>query len=192
MGELNQHDLKDYIERYNLTTFVETGTGKAVGLSYALQFDFQKLFSIEINEQLYTENVNKIKDPRCQLLWNNSLDGLAIILQQLEMPTLFWLDAHFPGADFGLGSYDADIPRTLKLPLEYELELIVKNRNCAKDVFIIDDLRLLEKGEYELGDLSEREKYGYCGVEFIIKLFGDTHQLKRDLRHQGFLILVPK
>jgi len=196
MGELYLHNLGDYIQKYGCSVFIETGTGKGTGLSFASAFPFKKLYSIEFVESLFFECVLKFKkDDRVSLINNNSIAGLSSILCEnvIKDPCLFWLDAHFPGADFGFNSYDyLKEFKDLHKPLEKELETICSLRPNAKDVFIIDDLQIYEDGGFELLNLEFKKAYGESGIEFIERLFSATHNFTRDYRHQGFLILTPK
>jgi len=194
MGELFLHNLDYYNTKFKCCSFVETGTGKGTGLSHALKYSFDKLYSIEYMEELYKECVSKFDDDRLTLINDNSLNGLEKVLEELdERPTLFWLDAHFPGADFHFNSYDylADQPELHK-PLKYEVELIASKRPNSKDVFIIDDLQIYEDGPFELLNQEFKDKYGDLGIEFINEAFAKTHDFSRDYRHQGFLIITPK
>jgi hypothetical protein len=194
MGELFIHDLDPYLNKFKCVSFVETGTGKGTGTQYALQYPFKSLYSIEYISDLYTECKEKFTDSRLTLLNTDSLTGLENILKELgEDPCLFWLDAHFPGADFHFNSYDhlSDEPKLHK-PLKYEVELIASKRPNSKDVFIIDDLQIYEDGPFELLNQEFKDKYGDLGIEFIQEAFGKTHDFTRDYRHQGFLILTPK
>jgi hypothetical protein len=194
MGELFIHDLKPYIDKYRCTTFVETGTGVGTGVIHALKHEFKKLYSIEIMEELWTKCKQNIKDDRVELLNCNSLDGLEKILEEVkdENSVFFWLDAHFPGADFHFNDYDhlKDQPH-LHMPLRNEIELIKKARPDAKDVFIIDDLQIYEDGPFELLNQPFKDKYGELGIEFITEAYETSHNFARDYRHQGFLILTP-
>lgn len=194
MGELYLHDLKYYIEKFNCKQFVETGSGKGTGLNHALKYDFNKLYSIEIIEDLHNYCTANFKDPRLELICNNSIDGLQNVLSRLDnTPCLFWLDAHFPGADFHYNSYDhlSDVPELHK-PLKKEIELIKHSRPFSQDVFIIDDLQIYEDGPFELLNKDFKNKYGESNINFVKELYEDTHNFTRDYRHQGFLILTPK
>ena len=202
MGEINIFNLEDLINQYKLTTFVETGTGEGYGLSHASKYDFQDLYSIEIIPDLYKKGIVKFKDnSRVHLLNADSIAGLNSILVNdvYNRRYMFWLDAHFPGADFHIDgySYHDDIDKSIKLPLEEELKLILSHRPNNKDVFIIDDLNLYEDGFYECGNIREdlkylRQKYNLNGLDFITNLFSSTHKLKKVNRHQGFIFLLPK
>tara|TARA_R110000751_G_scaffold51592_1_gene113088 strand:- start:173 stop:763 length:591 start_codon:yes stop_codon:yes gene_type:complete len=194
MGELFIHDLNPYLKEFKCSSFVETGTGKGTGVEYAMKYPFKQLYSIEYISDLYEECKEKFNDPRLTLLNTDSLTGLETILEGMNSdPCLFWLDAHFPGADFHFNSYDhlSDKPELHK-PLKYEIDLIASKRSNCKDVFIIDDLQIYEDGPFELLNQDFKDKYGDLGIDFITESFGKTHKFTRDYRHQGFLILTPK
>jgi hypothetical protein len=152
LGELFLHKLDEYIEKYGCQVFFETGTGIGTGLLHAMKYDFKILYSTEINKDLFKQNIPLLADDRVRLLNVESVVGLhlALALHTEDEPILFWLDAHFPGADFGLGKYDDPMDESIRLPLESELQTIKGIRPNAKDVFIIDDLQLYEDGPYEL------------------------------------------
>lgn len=195
MGELFLHDLNGYISNGN-KTFVETGTGKGTGIEYAKKHDFTKLYSIEIMEVLYQECVRKFGgDDRINLINDNSIDGLSGILPIIKNEkTVFWLDAHFPGADFQLGGYDDEHPKHIKNPLEAEINIITTNKDTSQDVFILDDLGLYEPGKYQMSNAKLKEYREKLGLnnQFIYDKFQDTHNIRKDFRHQGFLIMEPK
>lgn len=193
MGELHLHDLGEFINGYDTKVFIETGMGIGTGTRHALRYPFEKLHTIEITQELIMKA--NLHDNRLQIHHGYSTVELPKILKTISIaqPILFWLDAHFPGADFQLGSYDrSDITEEQRLPLEKEIDIINWMRPNNKDVLIIDDLMLLEDGDYELGPLREDlVKYRKNGIEFITKSF-PNHVVKKDFRHQGFLILTPE
>jgi hypothetical protein len=76
--------------------------------------------------------------------------------------------------------------------LEKEVRTIKQHRDTTKDVFIIDDLRVYEDNNYSDGNWPLKSQVGGDGIDFIFELFQDTHNIERDLRHQGFLIITPK
>lgn len=186
MGELNQHAL----DHYDCNIFIETGTGKAVGTSHAVSYlQFKALHSIEIMQVLHEYAKNSLKDPRLTYHLGHSVETLDKILPSIDKNDriMFWLDAHFPGADYQLAPYVYDDEN---MPLDKELQIILKHRKNCRDTFIIDDLRFYEDGDFQLGnfDLGRPKQ----GIKFIEDLLGQTHSIKRDYRHQGFLILEPK
>ena len=52
MGSLSRFNLNDAIKKYNLKTFIETGTGVGDSLFYAAKHSFNHFYSIELNHQL--------------------------------------------------------------------------------------------------------------------------------------------
>ena len=206
MGLLRQHKLTDYIDRYNLKYYFETGTGKAECLEYALRYPFEEYWTVDIDEDLIEESFNKFKNmsKNINLLIGKSIDILDEYIPQIpkESPTLFYLDAHFPGADFQKCTYEESIREHKKdaFPLEEEVDVILEKRDISKDVFIIDDLVLYEEGDFECLKVGCVWEYGWLQEEldlktdskFLYEKFEKTHDFKKDLRSQGYLIITPK
>ena len=194
MGQLNEAiQVKNVLDFYNIDNFVETGTGAAevVRSISSIKSDLN-IHTIEIIEEIF--NKNKISNSYLtNVNWHlgQSSEVMPEILPQLEGNTLFWLDAHFPGADFGLASYGDEEDLDKRLPLRSELEIIVEGRDVSNDVFVIDDLRVYEDGPFETGNWAERNLYGGDGIAFIEDLFEDTHFVVRSYNKQGFVILLP-
>ena len=114
------------------------------------------------------------------------------MLPGLEGNILFWLDAHFPGADHGLRDYNAELDEQVRCPLESELEVISRFRAGREDVFIIDDLRLYLRGTYENGNLHEGIRPPpQPGIDFIYRLFGDSHHIIKLNYDEGYVLLLP-
>jgi hypothetical protein len=199
MGEINIFDLTPYVEKHNCKTYFETGTGKGVCLSHALNFDFEKFYSVDLDEELVNAAKNRFVGYPLTLINDYSSKALEQYVPTLtQEPVFFFLDAHFPGADFHKMSYEESI-RTYKeeaFPLHLELQSIKKSRNTDKDVFLIDDFKLYEEGDYEFGGWAYSELQEELGLvtksQFIYDLFKDTHTFEKSLRHQGFLFIIPK
>lgn len=196
MGELRFFDLSDTIKDYNLNVFIETGTGLGGSVTSILEYNtMSEIYSIEIVEDLYKKCVDNFKEySNVKLINASSYDGLKEILPSIPKETniLFWLDAHFPGADFHFTSYESTDNEALRIPLESEIELIHSLREGCKDVFIIDDLRIYEDGPYEAGNWNKRKELGGNGLDFIIEKYESTHNIHKDYNHQGYLFLIPK
>jgi hypothetical protein len=199
MGEINIFDLTPYVEKHNCKTYFETGTGKGVCLSHALNFDFEKFYSVDLDEELVNDAKNRFVGYSLTLINDYSSKALEQYVPTLtQEPVFFFLDAHFPGADFHKMSYEESI-RTYKeeaFPLHLELQSIKKSRNTDKDVFLIDDFKLYEEGDYEFGGWAYSGLQEELGLvtksQFIYDLFKDTHTFEKSLRHQGFLFIIPK
>jgi hypothetical protein len=120
-----------------------------------------------------------------------------------DVSVLFFLDAHFPGADFHKMTYEESIRQYQEeaFPLENELRIIKSLRDISKDVFIIDDFVLYDKDKnYESIKRGQVWQYEWLQQElniktesgFIFDLFSETHNFEKDYRHQGYLIMTPK
>jgi hypothetical protein len=192
MGALHHHNIQEYIENYKLSNYVETGTGMGECLQHALQFNFENLYSVEIYPKVFESVEKKFVDTKAKVLLGNSFEVLPEILKTLDGDVLFFLDAHFPGADFHYETYTSTADYDTRLPLEKELRTIKNNRDISKDVFIIDDLRVYEDNNYGDGNWPLRQQAGGDGISFIYEIFEHTHNVDRDLRYQGFLIITPK
>ena len=196
MGELLLHNLQSYIDEYDCSIFIESGTGVGEGINHALRYPFNELYSFEYVGQLYEHCKSTIVDSRLELIHTDTVSGLNIVLPSIDDDSvaLFWLDAHFPGADFKFNDYDymSDQP-SLHMPLKDEIETIKSLRPRSKDVFIIDDLQIYvgDDGVQLPNPPGFNEKYGMGGIGFIEEAFGKTHDFVKDYRHQGFLILTP-
>ncbi len=194
MGQLNQAiQIENVLDFYTIDNFVETGTGAAEVVRSVNEINEDvNIHTIEIIEEIYDKN--KIKFSYLNNVnWHlgESSEVLPEIIPKLKGNTLFWLDAHFPGADFGLASYGDVKDINKRLPLKTELETIVKGRDVSNDVFIIDDLRIYEDGPFEHGSWSDRKLYGGDGIGFIEELVDDTHYVVKSYNQQGYIMLFP-
>ena len=194
MGQLNEAiQIKNVLDFYDIKNFVETGTGKAEVVQSVVEADDTlNVHTIEVIPEIYDKNkinFSYLKDVNWHL--GTSFDILPEILPDLKGTTLFWMDAHFPGADFGLSSYGDEKDDDKRLPLKKELETIVENRDVTNDVFVIDDLRIYEDGPFGDGNWEDREKYGGDGIEFIEELFDETHYVVKSYNAQGSILLFP-
>ena len=194
MGQLNEAiQIKNVLDFYDIKNFVETGTGQAEVVQTVVEADETlNIHTIEVIPEIYDKNkinFSYLKDVNWHL--GTSFDILPEILPDLKGTTLFWMDAHFPGADFGLSSYGDEKDDDKRLPLKKELETIVANRDVTNDVFVIDDLRIYEDGPFGDGNREDREKYGGDGIEFIEELFDETHYVVKSYNAQGSILLFP-
>ena len=194
MGQLNEAiQIKNVLDFYDIKNFVDTGTGQAEVVQTVVEADDTlNVHTIEVIPEIYDKNkinFSYLKDVNWHL--GTSFDILPEILPDLKGTTLFWMDAHFPGADFGLSSYGDEKDDDKRLPLKKELETIVENRDVTNDVFVIDDLRIYEDGPFGDGNWEDREKYGGDGIEFIEELFDETHYVVKSYNAQGSILLFP-
>ena len=202
MGSIRTFDIAQIKDKANIKTFIETGTLWGNGVDYALESGFDKIISIEINSQLADKAKEKYKnESRVTIIEGSSPLVLREILPGINEPALFWLDAHFPGADANLDAYKAELDASDNVPLEIELS-IIKNRPY-KDVIICDDLWLYEEVPLSkwsnfndhcksYGHNITREQLVKDGMpEIFEQMFIKTHKMTRDFNDQGFLIFKP-
>lgn len=193
MGNVYSHNIRSILSTFNLENYVETGTGRGDCLSHMIQYNLKKYHSIEIHPVLYQECLNKFKyNTNCVLHLGNSYEKLVDVLKDIDGNTLFFLDAHFPGSDFGFTKYSDETDKNKRIPLENELNVIKNNRDTSKDVLIIDDLRIYEDGPFEDGNWDARSVLGGDGIDFIYDLFETTHNIEKLYSAQGYIVLTPK
>ena len=196
MGELASFDIATAIATYDLRHLVETGTGVGKGLSFACGFPFTSLWSSEIEPAVLNAAMDICVDERVTLFLGPS-DRMLDCLWRLptDERILFWLDAHFPGAQWGYHGYADEKNEAIRLPLRSELEMIKQHRPLNDDVIIIDDARFWLDDAFENGPIHPQIlscRPAELGIGFIHDLFGETHRIDVLLNQEGFIILSPK
>lgn len=194
MGSINRFNLNKIIKDYNTIYFFETGTGQGTSIEYAVKSPFKKIISTEIIPQLAEKASKKFTSfENVSILESDSIKALEEELPKLDKNCIFWLDAHFPGADAGLKEYDATSDESIRLPLEKEINLIKKMRIGFDDVFIIDDLRIYENGLYQHGNApaDTRPRY-HRNIDFIYQQFSQSHLITKLYLDEGYLLLFPR
>jgi len=201
MGQLNAFVLEPLIKKYNLKIYFETGTGEAISLQHALKSNFEHFYTVDIDGE-FIENAKKIiLNKNITYVHDYSTNALRSYVPKLakDKPTLFFLDAHFPGADFHKCSYEESI-KTFKeesFPLHLEIEILKNTRDLSKDVIIIDDLKLYEPSELYEHSINPVKKYLdeeklSRDSSFIYDAFELTHTFEKSYQHQGYLTILPK
>ncbi len=206
MGAISIFDLKD-AQKYNETPyFVETGTLYGDGVKYAMKQGFEEIHSIEIEPTLYKQAKEKFKTfPQVFIHQGNSHEVLKKLLPKLKGNIIFWLDAHFPGADAHLVPYEQclNLEPSVNLPLEKEIELIGERTNLYKDFLIVDDLWIYEDIKINgIGFNKHNSNHGHNitreelvngkNLDFLYNKFRDTHDFKKVYIHQGYVLVRPK
>lgn len=134
---MKQQTLRQYASRYNLRILVETGTcfGDTVE---ALKHDFDTIYSIELSEKLFAAAKERFKtSSHIELLHGDSGKVLKVVMERLDRPALFWLDAHYSGGSLR-GKVTARGEKDT--PIFEELEHILAV-HASGHVIIIDDAR---------------------------------------------------
>ena len=132
-----QRLVKSYARRFGLDVLVETGTFHGDMLD-ACRGEFRKLYSIEVNKQLYLSARERFaRCPQITLVPGDSALVLPVVLKAVDGPALFWLDAHAMQ-----GMSNRSLPVT---PIVDELNQVLDS-GIGKYVVLIDDARLFTGG----------------------------------------------
>lgn len=200
MGSLRYFNLQDIKNRFGLKDFFETGAGKGTGIEYAATVDFERIYSVEIiAAQAALLAQHFAADKRIKLIPSRSDDALKEWLPKLPHNTLFFLDAHFPGADLGIRGFEDEKDEDVRLPLFKELELIRDLRAAKgfKDAILIDDIMIFDDDNvYPDSHLKQehaiRPKKLINGYKQIFEVLKDTHEYKVLPDYSGYVIIYPK
>jgi hypothetical protein len=136
----------DVLKSHNIQcpkTIIETGTYLGEGIKdYLSTRYFTKIISIEIaNKYVLLNKEQFANECSVEILHGDSSTVLENLINNSllpNQPVLFYLDAHFSGAD--TGGLDIDNG----CPILRELKAISK-RNIKGDIIFIDDMRLMGK-----------------------------------------------
>src|SRR5688572_13560450 len=194
MGRLKRFNLERLKKQSGANFFFETGTWKGDGLAYAAKVDFKKLYSSEIMASIASTAQARFKeDPRVTIINDSSITALEKYLPAVDGACIFWLDAHFPGAEEGLKGYNEEEEEFVKLPLQRELEIIAARKDRFQDVILVDDLRIYEEGNFKNGNLPKDVLPPKIrNTNFINNLFKDSHDIVKLYEEEGYLVLLPK
>lgn len=198
MGSIARFDLPGLARPHRAIRFVETGTGRGDSLAHAARTSlFVALWSCEIEIELArSAGARFANDPRVRILTGSSTGFLDFVGHSVpaDDPILYFLDAHFPGADYGLRSYGAEQCPTLRLPLAEELGMIERTRR-GEDVIVIDDLRIYVDGPFGSGNLPAKLR-PFCprerSIDFVRDIMGSTHEVTLKYEDEGYILLTPK
>lgn len=151
-------DARLFARHFN-PVLVETGTWHGDGVQAALEAGFGHVYSIELSYELFARACDRFADnPRVTLLHGQSDERLPEVLNQLDGPATFWLDAHYSSGDTAHG--------TTFCPILDELDLIA-HHPVKTHTLLIDDLRLFgPDGEFgvaieQVVDGVRAINYGY-------------------------------
>lgn len=194
MGSLRRFNLSRIIKEYNIKYFFETGTWKGDGVAVALKSNFEGIISTEIIPSIAESARERFRNESLvEIITGNSVDILEKKISSLNGNCLFWLDAHFPGAEERLNQYNDFEEEDVKLPLKKEIELIRRLRKNYDDVILIDDLRIYEDGPYLSGNMpGDILPPSIRNIDFVYKEYKNTHIILKSFREEGYLLVFPK
>ncbi len=143
----------DVLSKYKNMYFVETGTYLGDTVNNALKIGFNNIYSIELSEDLYVQNIEKYQNNKnVSLFCGDSSKILFDVIKNINSKITFWLDAHYSGGNTVKGKKNC--------PIINELNLIKKHK-LKNHIILIDDIRLFGKNyllHEDLVSLSEEKK----------------------------------
>lgn len=138
---MSSHLTLDYLVDYGVgDTFVETGTYMGDTVELALEAEFSRVHSTELDPTLFGAAVSKFCDnPQVSIWLGDSALLLPEIVSKIKDPATFWLDAHASGPLPGGVSGGS--------PVLDELKAIAASPIKTHTIFI-DDVRLFGSEEW--------------------------------------------
>jgi len=150
----------------NFNNFVETGTylGEMVN---EIKDKFKKVYSIEIDKKLYSKAKRRFKKYKhIRIVKGDSCERLAKIINKLEGPTIYWLDAHYSGGITSFGNRQT--------PVRGELSEILQNWKKDSIILIDDARRFNGKKGYpslqEIGKIAEKNNLKVLIAHDVIQI----------------------
>lgn len=120
------------VHRGKARIFIETGTSLGNTVE-ALKNNFERIYSIEFDRQLYEKAKDRFPDTHISVLHGDSAVELKKVLSEISEPALIWLDAHDSGEINASNS-----------PVIGELEAIFSHPT-KKHTILIDDARHFDR-----------------------------------------------
>jgi hypothetical protein len=158
---LKQRTVREYAERYGPQVLVETGTyyGEMVA---AMKRRFKAIYSVEYDHQLAQRAIKKFaRYPHIHVLEGDSQQVVPELLNRINEPALFWLDAGY----YGWAGLQGDKQR-----LTAELGAILRDPG-NKHVILMDDARGLngQNGAPTIAQLQQRIESEFPGRRVEVK-----------------------
>ena len=140
----------DYIKKFSPAIFIETGTYKGK-MIYAVQPHIKEIYSIELSKTYCRKAQERFAGyPNIHILQGQSGEVLPQVLDNINKPCLFWLDAHYSGGSTAKGQSNT--------PVMQELDCILNHRNSDEHIILIDDARLFVR-ENDYPTLEEMKSF---------------------------------
>lgn len=183
-------DVPGLVRDNNIEAVVETGCGFGGSLVHIMKIEPRLLyFGCDLNEDAV--RACKGINPGGVISAKSSLAFLQDLIETgYKLRTLFWLDAHFDGAN----------PQ-IEFPLLDELKILKNKIGIASDVILCDDLRVVadeanpryRPGELHGWDGSRPDMYirKDFGYHEMCDVFKDTHTIVPFLQDEGVLAFIP-
>jgi hypothetical protein len=138
-----------YIREFSPAVFIETGTYKGK-MVYAVLPHIEQIYSIELDRIHFQKARSRFSGyPGIHIIQGQSGQVLPSLLENIDKPCLFWLDAHWSGGSTARGEAIT--------PIIQELMCILNHPRAREHVILIDDARLfVGDGDYPTLETLER------------------------------------
>jgi hypothetical protein len=147
---IKQRILKQYATQFKLRVLIETGTYHGAMID-AIKGCFQKIYSIELADELCRQAVEKFKGYKhIEIIHGDSGVELERLMKRIHEPALFWLDGHYSGGVTALGKEVT--------PIFEELKHIFASAERGH-VLVIDDARLFKEENSGYPTLEQLESF---------------------------------
>lgn len=193
MTELKDIDsIAELINRYEITTMVETGCYKGDGIQAAFDLGIKRVISCDINSEYIQHCSRRFFGKNLTLNFGPSEECMADMCRLAgQSSTLFWLDAHLPEMYGTLGA-----PGRLKMPVLNELHTIsVFKSIVANDIIIVDDTRIIKSDDnprFRPGETICCKPVEDIKMLDIVQAFEKTHFAKHYMDHEGYVMFKPR
>lgn len=151
---VKQRIVKEYAGKFGIRVFIESGTYLG-SMVEAVKKTFRRIYSIEINEQLYKKAKSRFsKYGHISILHGDSAIELPRILINIHEPVLFWLDGHYSGGITGKGKEETPILEELQHIFGHPVEghvIMIDDARCFTgegDYPTLEEVRDLVLGRY--------------------------------------------
>lgn len=181
-GHLVKSEIIEIIQDFpDISIFVETGTYLGNSTKEA-SFVFDKIITIEINEQLYNKAIDfcddVIKEKNIIFYLGDTLNLLPNIVNTIKESCescMWFLDAHQSGIDTSNNG--------IHVPLLLELDIILsKLYKKVNHIFVIDDVRLFSNA-WDWSDIS------FQSIHSIFKKY-DIPIKKQYIKNDRFILIT--
>ncbi len=141
--------------------FVETGTFSGDGVIKALNAGFSRIFSIESDPNNYRDCCNRLEGIfKVKLFHGDSSKDLWAIIQNIETPITFWLDAHiFPPIKGKNCPLLEELDQIQQHPIKTHTILIDDMHCCGTEAF---DFLSQEDIKKKIWEINPDYEISYC------------------------------
>lgn len=167
--EVKAHVIETYGLQHDLNVFVETGTCHGA-MVQAVADTFSEIYTVEMYPPSFEIARERLAVyPHVACYFGDSAEVLQAIVDALEGPALFFLDAHYSGGGTARGE-DVDTPIVG--------ELVILSRSPHRNVVIIDDARLFAGQDHHTDEFKD-----YPSLEWITEFVAENFLVPSRVEH---------